>query len=123
MNLDNTISARSGLTASNVLDIRRLHDVNGLDDAHLSRIFAVSRKTIYNIVNRKTWKHVPAPVTVRGYKGYSIYPDGRVFSKASGSFLSTINRATGPAVRLKRSDGSRKTVAVENLLRTGYRST
>jgi hypothetical protein len=121
MNFRNT-STQSSLTASDVLDIRRLHDNEGFNDAHLGRIFNVSRKAIYNIVNRKTWTQVPNPVSVRGYGNYSVYPDGRVLSKATGEFLSTIHRTSGPAVRLRKANGSRTTVAIESLLRTGFKA-
>lgn len=115
-------SNQSTLTASDVLDIRRLHDTEGFNDAHLARIYNVSRKAIYNIVERKTWATVPNPVSVRGFSGYSVFPDGRVMSKATGEFLRTIERASGPAVRLRQANGSRKTIAVESLVSSGFKA-
>ena len=121
MNFRNT-SNQSALTASDVLDIRHLHDDNGVNDAQLARQYGVSRKAIYNIVNRKTWTSVPTPTSVRGFSGYSVYPDGRVLSKATGEFLSTINRASGPAVRLRQANGRRTTVPVASLINKGFRT-
>jgi DNA-binding XRE family transcriptional regulator len=120
----NQISKQSNLTGSDVLDIRRLHDEDGLNDAQLARQFSVSRKAIYNIVERNTWKDVPDPALVRGFTGYSVYPDGRVFSNIRRSFLTPIQRSTGEAVRITAKDGSRKTVSVSTLLKqAGYYTT
>lgn len=117
-----TISARSNLSASQVLDIRRLHDVEGVNDAQLSRLYAVSRKTIYDIEQRRTWKHVPSPVIVRGYKGYSVYPDGRVYSTAKSRFLTQANRIKGgPVVQMNTSGGRRRLVSVNSLVAKGFR--
>lgn len=114
-------SNQSNLTGSDVLDIRRLHDKEGYNDAQLARQFGVSRKAIYNIVERNTWKDVPDPVAVRGFTGYSVYPDGRVFSESRRSFLSTIQRSSGAAVRITAKNGTRQTVAVSTLLqKAGY---
>ena len=117
MDLSNIRSTQSGLSASDVLDIRYLHDVVGLNDAELSREFGVTRKAIYNIVNRKVWKQVPAPTTVRGFGNYRVYPDGRIQSKATGTFLTEIARASGPAVRVRAASGARTTVPVATLLK------
>ena len=115
-------STRSNLTASDVLDIRRLHDVEGLNDAELSRRYSVSRKAIYNIVNRKSWSDVPDPVSLRGYTSYSVYPDGRVFSNSTGKFLSPIGRVSGPAVKMISNTGVRRTMPVRSLVQRGFGS-
>ena len=120
MNYSETQSSHSALTGSKVLDIRRLHDVENYNDAQLARQFGVSRKAIYNIVERKTWSDVPEPTTVRGFRDYIVYPDGRVLSKATGEFISTIERASGPAVRIRTSNGTRTTVAVSDLVQKGF---
>lgn len=114
-----TTSTQSGLTASDVLEIRRLHDEDGWNDAQLSREFGVTRKAIYKIVNRLSWAHVPAPRAARGFRGYTVYPDGRV-RNARGQFLSTIDRATGPAVRVRTSSGERRTVPVQTLMQKAF---
>lgn len=111
------LTNQSGLTASDILDIRRLHDEEGYNDAELSRQFGVTRKAIYNIVNRRVYKQIPTPTTVRGFGNYRVYPDGRVQSKATGIFLTEIARASGPAVRVRRANGTRTTVPVATLLK------
>lgn len=110
-------SNQSELTASDILDIRHMHDVEGYNDAELSREFGVTRKAVYNIVMRKTWKQVPTPMTVRGFGSYSVYPDGRVLSKATGVFMTQILRASGAAVRIRAANGIRTTVPVAMLLK------
>ena len=112
-------SRHSTLTGSQVLDIRRLR-AEGLSDTDLAEQFNVSRKAIYNIVERHTWNQVPKPKTVRGFKDYTVYPDGRVFSKATGEQINTINRASGPAVRLRTSGGARTTIGVCDLVKKGF---
>lgn len=115
------ISARSNLSGSQVLDIRRLHDVEGINDAQLSRRYTVSRKTIYDIEQRRTWKNVPSPVIVRGYKGYTIYPDGRVYSTAKSKFLTQASRIKGgPVVQMNTSSGRRRLVSVNSLVTKGF---
>lgn len=109
-------SAKSKLTGSEILDIRHLHDNKGFNDAQLGRLFAVSRKTIYNIVGRKTWKSIPTPAVARGFKGYTIYPDGRVMSKATGKFIPQFKGRNGASVRVNTSTGVRTTVPVSTLL-------
>jgi hypothetical protein len=114
-----TTSTQSHLTATDVLEIRRLHDEEGMNDAELARQFAVTRKAIYKIVNRLSWADVPAPRAARGFRGYTVYPDGRV-RNGRGQFLSTIDRATGPAVRVRTSSGERRTVPVQTLIQKAF---
>ena len=113
-------SARSNLTGSQVLDIRRQHDQDGMNDAALARLYSVTRKTIYDIEQRRTWKSVPAPTSVRGYKGYEVYPDGRVRSAVTGKFIAQAKRRTGPVVQIRTSGGKRKVVAISNLLSAAF---
>ena len=119
MNFNERASNHSTLTGSQVLDIRRLYN-EGSNDTILANQFGVSRKAIYNIVNRNTWNNVPTPITVRGFKDYVVYPDGRVFSKATGDVISTITRTSGPAVRIRTSGGNRTTVPISSLVQKGF---
>lgn len=113
-------SNQSRLTGSDVLDIRRLHDINDFNDAQLSRLYGVCRKSIYNIVNRKSWRQVPNPVSIKGFRNYTIFPDGRVFSNTTETFMTEITRNSGPAVRITTTRGMRETVSVSSLLRRGF---
>jgi len=119
MNFNEKASNHSSLTGSQVLDIRRLY-TEGNNDTRLANQFGVSRKAIYNIVNRKTWNNVPDPTTIRGFKDYVVYPDGRVFSKATGDVISTITRTSGPAVRIRTSGGKRTTMPISTLVAKGF---
>lgn len=112
--------SRSNMTASDVLDMRRLHDDEGLNDAQLARIFNVSRKTVYDIVNRKTRNSIPDPVPAKGYKGYMVYPDGRVYSEARGEFMTPVKRSSGQAYRLRTTSGKRTTVAADALINASF---
>ena len=119
MNFNETQSNHSTLTGSKVLDIRRLY-TEGYNDTKLSKQFGVSRKAIYNIVNRNTWGKVPEPTTVRGFNDYVVYPDGRVYSKSTGEQISLIERVSGPAVRIRTTNGTRTTVPVSTLVKEGF---
>lgn len=46
------------LTESNVIDIRKLYSDGGHTIRSIAPIFGVDYSTIFNIVKRKTWKHV-----------------------------------------------------------------
>lgn len=118
-----TNSNQSRLTASDVLDIRRLAsetDESGnrvYNDADLSREFGVSRKAIYNIRNRYTWNHVPEPRSIRAASGYVAFPDGRIMSKSTGNFIKVDARnGRTPTVRLTGSSGRRVSMNVQDIL-------
>ena len=49
----------SKLVTEQVIEIRRLHAIGKLTALELATIFGVARRTIYSIVNRKRWKHIP----------------------------------------------------------------
>jgi hypothetical protein len=117
MNYSTTVS-RAGLTGSDVMDIRYLHDTVGLNDAQLSRMYSVTRKAIYNIVTRKVWRQIPEATVVKGFTNYVVFPDGRVLSKATGTFITAMQRTTGPVVRIRNSKGARTTVPVATLLKS-----
>jgi len=112
-------SIRSNLTGSQVLDIRRLL-TEGFNDRQLAKKYSVSRKAIYDIDRRRTWKEVRHPTTVAGFRGYQVYPDGRVFSVTKGVFLAQAKRALGPVVKLTNSRGYRKVVPVSALLNSAF---
>lgn len=49
----------SKLTEEDVLAIRRLHATGRHRNSDLAAMFAVAERSIYHIVRRKTWTHVP----------------------------------------------------------------
>lgn len=49
---------RAKLTEKQVLEIRKLYFVGGITQRKLGMIFAVSRRSIGDIVNRKNWRHI-----------------------------------------------------------------
>lgn len=57
------IGERNGsarLAVTDVIVIRSLHKVMKLSMTEIGRRFGVPRETVRDIVNRKTWKHIPA---------------------------------------------------------------
>lgn len=122
-------SSQSELTASEVLDIMHLASKVEKDgtrtysDAYLGRCYDVSRKAVYNIRNRYTWRHVPSPATLKSYPGYTVFPDGRVYSKDKEQFLTTLKRSNGPAVRVRSATGKRGTVLVKDMVKNAFGST
>lgn len=46
------------LSEADVLHIRAMHADGQWDAADLSESFGITRKTVYSIVNRKTWRHI-----------------------------------------------------------------
>lgn len=116
-----TKSNKSQLTDSSVLDIRRLS--GQVPERALAKQFNIHRKTIYNIVNYKTWQHVPEPKTIASFKNYTIYPDGRVWSNASNKFMKLTTRASGENVVKLRNGSKSKTVAVSELVAKAFLGT
>src|SRR5262249_51170184 len=47
------------LTEEDVVAIRRLHASGNLRNADLGVMFGVAERSIYHIVRRKTWTHLP----------------------------------------------------------------
>lgn len=46
------------LLVSQVREIRKIHNAQSLSISQIARKFGVDRKTIYDLLNRKTWKHI-----------------------------------------------------------------
>lgn len=114
-------STRSTLTDSNVLDIRRLS--GQVSERQLATQFNIHRKTVYNIANNKTWRHVPQPKTITSFKNYTIYPDGRVWSNASNQFMKQTQRASGENTVKLRNGSQSKTFAVSELVARAFLGT
>lgn len=116
-----TTSTRSSLTDSTVLDIRRLS--GQVPERQLAEQFDIHRKTIYNIVNNKTWQHVPEPKPIASFRNYSIYPDGRVWSNVSNRFLKPTTRASGESYVKLRNGSKSRTVSVSELVARAFLGT
>ena len=54
----NGTSRRVKLTADQVREIRRLHDIGGYFHKDLASMFNVKKATIAQVVNRITWQHI-----------------------------------------------------------------
>lgn len=116
-------SSHSGLNDSQVADIR-LMSMRGLPQTQIAERAGVHRKTVYNIVERNTWNHVPDPVRAYGYPDYLVFHDGRIYSSVSDQFITARKRADGEqTVRIKNSRGQRVTTPVSALVARGYLGT
>jgi hypothetical protein len=51
-------SGKAKLTAHQVIEIRKLHTGKYGSLTHLGRMFGVSKHTILQVVNRRTWRHI-----------------------------------------------------------------
>lgn len=52
-------SPKTILTNEQVIEMRRLYDDEGFSTVELSKIFPATRHTIYRIIHRDNWKHLP----------------------------------------------------------------
>jgi hypothetical protein len=52
------LSNNSKLTSADVIEIRRLSEVNHLSNMVISKLYNITRENIWNIVTRKTWRHI-----------------------------------------------------------------
>lgn len=112
-------SSQSGLSDSEILDMRDLATRQGLTATDIASRYGIDRTTAGRIITGRTWSHVPAPKTV---KGYEVYPDGRIFSKASNTFLKTFARAGQAFVDIT-VKGKREKVAVATLVAKAFLGT
>lgn len=112
-------SAQSGLKDSDIIDIRQLA-VDGLTATAISEIYPIDRTTAGRIITGRTWSHVPAP---KAQGNYTIYPDGRIFSKAAGRFLQPSVGRDGMKYVELRSNGNREKVTVASLVAKAFLGT
>lgn len=114
------VSLQTGLTDSDILDIRAFAASTGANTVEVGYRWNIDRTTAARIINRRTWSHVPNPKTIGAY---TIYPDGRVFSKASGRFMTTSKGRDGLQYVELRTNGNREKVAVATLVARAFLGT
>lgn len=123
------VSNQSDLTASDIIDIREMVAETNEDgsraftDTAIAAQYGVERKTIYNIRNRNTWRHVPEPTVLEGFEGYRIYPDGRIFSEGRQNFIKADTRGRRTTVRMTARNGTRRTMPLDNVIRSAFGTT
>jgi hypothetical protein len=119
-------SNQSDLTASDVIDIREMaartneSGEREMTDTEIAARFNVTRKTVYNIRNRNTWRNIPEPTRLQGFTGYRVYPDGRIYSESRQSFLKADTRGRTPTVRLTANNGTRSTLPLEAVITAAF---
>lgn len=113
------VSPQSGISDSQVLDIRRLFAA-GFTKSDIADSFGVDRKTVYNIVNGNSWTHVPSPRQIGNFSNYEVYPDGRVWSRGSSRFVTSRTRKDGSVTVELRSGDRRQTVEVAMLVARAF---
>ena len=109
-------STRSGLSDSDVLDIRLASRSTSV--RNIARQMTLPKSTVHDIISGKTWGHVPNPVVV--YRNYSVFPDGRVWSNKSNKFLTSKLNRNGTLTVEVTVNGSRKTVQVATLVARAF---
>jgi hypothetical protein len=92
MNSYTRYSSQASLSDSTVLDIRAAGRAKGATSTSIGQRFGIDRTTAARILTYRTWGHVPSPIS---YGKYSVYPDGRVYSTASGRFLKQTRGSDG----------------------------
>lgn len=113
-------SAQTGLTDSDIIDMRVQADREGLSATAIAADYGIDRTTAGRIISGRTWSHVPSPKQIGNY---SVYPDGRIFSKSSGRFMqATIGRDGAEYVEL-RTGGGREKIAVASLVAKAFLGT
>lgn len=106
-------SAQSGLTDSDIIDMRVAAERHSLSATYIGETYGIDRTTAGRIISGRTWGHVPAP---KQMGNYTVYPDGRVYSKAAGRFMQPSVGRDGLQYVELRSNGSREKVALSMLV-------
>lgn len=110
-------STQAGISDSDVLDIRDLAFRGGLTATQIAAQYGIDRTTAARIINNRTWAHVPSPRLINGYE---VYPDGRVYSSASGRFLTISTNKQGQRSVTITKKGIRSQVPVANLVAKAF---
>lgn len=113
-------SAQSGLTDSDIIDMRVEAQRNGTSATAIGEMYGIDRTTAGRIISGRTWSHVPAP---KALGNYSIYPDGRVFSKSAGKFMQPSIGRDGLQYIELRANGTREKVSVAGLVAKAFLGT
>jgi hypothetical protein len=113
-------SSQSGLTDSDVIDMRVAAQSEELTTSDIGDMYNIDRTTAARIISGRTWTHVPSP---RQIGNYTIYPDGRIFSKSAGRFMQTSVGKDGQQYVELRSNGNREKVAVAVLVARAFLGT
>lgn len=80
-------SSQTGLTDSDIIDMRTKAQSGKASASTIGSMYGINPTTAARIISGRSWGHVPAPKNLTD--NYVIYPDGRIFAKATGSFLTT----------------------------------
>lgn len=116
-------STQTGLTDSDVLDMRTRAQRDGTTATSIAETYGIDRTTAGRIITGRTWSHVPAPKQIGKYTNYSIYPDGRVYSKSSGRFIQTTIGKDGIGYVELRTGGERAKFVVAELVAKAFLGT
>lgn len=109
-------SPRSGLSDSDVLDIRAASATSSI--RQIAKYMDVPKSTVHDIISGKTWSHVPNPVLV--HKNYSVFPDGRVWSNKTNQFLIKKLNKDGTLTVDITINGTKKTTTVAALIAKAF---
>lgn len=112
-------SKQTMLTDSDVLDMRDAAAVGNVTSSEVAALYGIDPTTAARAIDGRSWSHVPSPKAIYNGK-YSVYPDGRIRSNASKSFLTPRTGKDGtPTVQLT-INGSRETTSVAYLVAKAF---
>jgi hypothetical protein len=111
-------STQAALTDSDVIDMRVLASSSEeITAAEIGDMYGIDPTTARRIINGRTWTHVPQPKQIGNY---SVYPDGRIYSRAAGRFMQPQTGKDGQQYVELRSGGSRQKVSVALLVARAF---
>lgn len=109
-------STQSGLTDSDIVDMRKEASTEGTSVEVLSSRYGINRTTTARILKGSSWSHVPQPKTLGKY---TVYPDGRIYSESAKRFMKTFMRDGEQSVEI-RVHGDREIVSVASLVAKAF---
>lgn len=113
-------SAQTGLSDSDIIDMRVAAEREGLTATAIGERYGIDRTTAGRIITGRTWSHVPSP---KAQGNYVIYPDGRIFSKSAGRFMQPSVGKDGLKYVELRANGNREKVSVASLVAKAFLGT
>ena len=113
-------SPQSGLSDSDVLDMRTAFTTKSVSVSDLADLYGINHTTANRIVTGASWAHVPSPKSINRGK-YLVYPDGRVYSIASRKFMaSRVNKDGDEVVELRTTTGGRAITPIALLVAKSF---
>lgn len=100
---------------NDIINIRHKGIIEKVPAAKLATRYKTSPSTISSILQNKTYVDVPQPKVISGFNNYLVYPNGKVWSKASNRFLKAKPKKEGYKARYVtlRSNGQQRSFNIK----------